>query len=125
MAELPFSSRRRRRVRGVGKITNVDIVAQTRPVRRRVILAKDLESEARPSRFKRTRDDVNLGRVVFAKLAVGIRARGVEIAEADRPESICTLEMREGMLNGKFGCPYELMVAVGCVSRNGVLPGSP
>ena len=66
---------------GVGEIAHVDVIAKAGAVRRRVVVAEHLQGAAAGDSVERTRDDVNLRRVILADLAVRIRARRVEVAE--------------------------------------------
>src|SRR5262245_1713768 len=68
----------------VREIDDMKVVAQTRTVRRRIVLTEDVERCALASRFERARYHVNLGGMVFTELSVGIGAGGVEVSEADR-----------------------------------------
>ena len=66
------------------EVADVDVVAQARAVRRRVVVAEDLEGAPPQRRVDRARDHVDLRRVILAQLAVRVGARGIEIAQRDR-----------------------------------------
>ena len=83
----------------VGQIGHVDVVAQARAVRRRVVVAEHLQALAAGRGVDRARDDVNLRRVILAELAVGIGAGGVEIAKRDRADAVRALEVRKRALD--------------------------
>ena len=58
-------------------------------------------------RLDRARDEVDLRRMVFAELAVGIGASRIEVAERRPPDPVGALEMRKRPLHG------QLRLAVG------------
>ena len=92
----------------VGQVGYVDVVAQTGAVRGRVVLSVDLHSGSGLCRRNRARNDMNLWIVIFAELAVGIRAGRVEIPQPDRPDAVCALEVRQCPLHRQL----RLAVAV-------------
>ncbi len=69
------------------EIDHVNVVANTRTVRRRIIITKDLDVSAFPGRcLQGDRNDVALRIVIFAALFT--RARGVEISQRRVPEPV-------------------------------------
>ncbi len=73
--------RQRQHVR-VGQVLDMDIVADGGAVGRRIVGAEDVDGGAPPERgLQHERDEVGLGLVLLADLALGIGAGGVEIAQ--------------------------------------------
>src|SRR6185369_6782412 len=107
----------------VGQIHHVYIVAETGAVGSRVILAEDIDRRPSPGRFYRARDYVNLRCVVLTEFPVRIGTRGVEVSQADRSDSIRTLEVRQRMLDGKLRLSVRIdrrrrmSLANGCLHR--------
>ncbi len=66
-------------------------------------------------RRDRARNQVDLGVVILAELAVGIRAGRVEITQRHREQSVCALEVRQRTLDRELG----LAVAVDRLLRMG------
>ena len=92
---------------GVGQVGHVDVIAKARPIRRRIVLAEDVERGAAQRRLERARDHVDFRCVVFTELAVRVRAGGVEVAQADRADPVGALEVRQRVLD------RQLRLAVG------------
>ena len=64
----------------VGKVENMDVVANAGSVRRRIVGTEDLQAGSRPQRRRKgERDQVGLWGVVLTTLLAG--ARGVEVTE--------------------------------------------
>ena len=95
----------------VCQITHVNVVAQARAIRCWVILAEDVDGRPSASGLDRARDHVNLGSVILAELAFGIRTGGVEVAQPDRPDAVRPLEVRKGMLDRELGLSVRSSLA--------------
>src|SRR5204862_7039842 len=78
------------------------VVAEAGTVGGRIVRAKGLERRTAAGRVEGARNDVNLRRMILAKLAVRIRAGGVEIAQSDRPDAVRALEVRQRVLDSQF-----------------------
>jgi hypothetical protein len=99
---------------GVSQIDNVDVIAKARAVWRRIVLAENLERGTARCCLERARDHVDFRRVIFPQLAVRIRARRIEVTQANRSEAVRTFEVRQRVLH----CQFRL--AVGVDRRGGV-----
>src|SRR5262252_4217044 len=86
-----------------GQVADMNVVAQAGAIRRRIVVAEHLKPRAPGRRVDRSRDDVNLRRMIFADFAVGIGTRGVEIAKRHEVNAVRALEMRERSLDGQLG----------------------
>ena len=65
----------------LGQIRDVDVIADTRAVRRRVIGAEQLQRRTPPQHgIDRQRDQMRFRIVILAEPPGGIRAGGVEVA---------------------------------------------
>src|SRR5262245_47792433 len=87
----------------LGEVRDMDVVAQTGAVRRRVIVAEHLEFGAACRRRDGTRDEMDLWSMILADLSARIRARGVEVTEHNRAQAVRTLEMPKRALHGQLG----------------------
>ena len=88
---------------GIRQIGDMNVVAQTGSVGCRIVLSEDLDRTASRRRLERARDDVNLRRMILAKLALGIGAGGVEVPQPDRCNPVGAFEVRQRVLDGQFG----------------------
>jgi hypothetical protein len=70
------------------EVDDVHVVAHGRAVGRRVVGAEELQRRAARRRRDRERDEVALGRVVLAELAVRVGARGVEVAQRGPAQAV-------------------------------------
>ncbi len=86
----------------VREIAHVDVVAQARAVRRRIVVAEHPQPVAPARCVDRPGNDVNLRRVVFAELTVRIRAGGVEISQRDGVNAVRLLVVRQRPLDGQL-----------------------
>ena len=77
-----------------GQIRHMNVIAQARSVRRRVIVAEDLQSASAGRRVDRPGDDVDFRRVILADLAVRVGARRVEVPQRHGTNAIRPLEVR-------------------------------
>ena len=97
---------------GVGQVGDVDVVAYAGPVRRGVVIPEDLDRPRDPAgrgrqrHLQYVRDQVRLGGVAFPvplPALVLMRARHVEVAQADRAEAVHPRELAEAGVHGELG----------------------
>ena len=74
---------------GISQIINMNIVANTRPVRGVVIRTKDGDIGSTSIGDRQHKwDEMRFGVVAFAKLTLRVRPRSIEIAQADPAQPI-------------------------------------
>src|SRR4029079_10753441 len=84
------------------EVGHMDVVAKTGTVRRVVVRAVDRKGRAAEGRVDRPRNDVDLGVVILAEVAVRIGARSVEVAQRRPFQSVGYLEVRQRTLDGEL-----------------------
>ena len=87
----------------IGQVAHVNVVAQAGAVGRRIVVAEHLQRPPAGRRFDRARNQVDLGLVVLADRAVGMRARGIEVAQRDPAQAVRALDMRQRALDRQLG----------------------
>ena len=107
----------------------MDVIADRGAVRRVEIAAEDRELIAFViGAFQRQRDHVRFAGMALAGLAVAVCASGVEIAQRDRADAMCLVEVAEDALHHQFrhavGIDRVLRMRLvdrlaGCVSKSG------
>ena len=108
----------------VGEVRDVDVVADARPVRGRVVVAEDGQLGAALGGGQDVRDEVGLGVVVLAE-RVG-RAGDVEVAEAHAAEPVGrAVPARARPRTCASISPYGLIGRSGASSGIGVASGTP
>src|SRR5207249_7713033 len=71
-----------------GQIRHVDVIADARPVRGRVVLAENLRRLRAPEdHVQEPRNQMGFRRMVFANGAVRIRPRGIEVTQRNEADS--------------------------------------
>ena len=99
---------------GVGQVGDMDVVAHRGAVGRRVVGPEDLRPPARPQRrADDERNQVRLGIVILADLAVGIGAGGVEVAEAAYRQAVISPYQRSIFSTISLDSPYGFTGACG------------
>ena len=83
------------------------VIAKAGAIRRRIVLPEHVERRPALRRLERPGNDMDLGGMIFAQLAVRVGPGRVEIPQTDRPDAIGPLEVRERVLN------RQLRLAVG------------
>src|SRR5712671_3274273 len=103
---------------GLGKVINVNVIANAGAVGRGIIRAEDLD--LRPLAKNGLQDERNEMRfriVIFANLGIGAGAGGVEIAECSTGPAIGRRIIGQGALHGKFGPAVWINRSLGLVLR--------
>ena len=90
---------------GIREVGHVNVVAKTGAVRRRIVVPEHAQSGPARRRFERAGNEVDLGLMVFAQFAVGIRAGGVEVPQRRPPQADGALEMRNARSTASFVSP--------------------
>ena len=85
------------------QIRDVDVVAEARAVRRRIVVAEHLKSPEAERRVDRTRDHVGFRMVILTELTLGIGAGGVEVAKCHRPKAVGALVVRQRTFDRELG----------------------
>ena len=92
----------------IGEIGDVHVIALARAVRRRVVVAEDLQAAAAGGRLDGPWDEVDLRRMILADLTLGVGAGRVEIPQRDVADVVRAAEMRQRV----FDRQLRLAVAV-------------
>src|SRR6516162_2098011 len=89
---------------GFGQILDVDVIANRRPVRRRIIGAVDVDMRAlSKGSLQYERDEVCLRCVQLTDFAAGIGAGRVEVTQRHRAQAVSLPVRVKGPLNREFG----------------------
>ena len=108
------------------QVVDVDVVAQAGAVRRRVVVAKDLQGwAASGGRIDRQRDKVRLGIMVLADRAIGRGPRGVEVAKGGKAQAVGGRDRRQRVLEVELGLAIRVDGAWGELSTMGIFAGMP
>ena len=101
------------------QIVHVDVVAEARAVRRRVVVAEHVKGAAPHGRIDRARNHVELRIVILAELPFRVGARGVEVPERDRAKAVRALVVWQRVLDGELGLAIGVDRALGQVLVDG------
>ena len=88
---------------GARDVHDMDVVADAGAVRRIVVGAENLNRRAAPSGFEDERDQVGLGIVRLAYLAVRVGTRRVEVAQRHLRQSVRRAEVHQHVLDDELG----------------------
>ncbi|MCY1299451.1 hypothetical protein D9M70_489790 [compost metagenome] len=91
---------------GVGKVGHVNVVANAGSIRRRIVVAEDVEPfDPAGRRHQGTRYEMRLGIVPFRELSFRIGACGVEVAQRDGAEIIGARIVAKHQLDHQLRAP--------------------
>ena len=104
----------------LGEIADVDVVAQAGAVGRRIILPEHAERRPAVGGANRERDQVKLGRMIFANRAIGMRARRVEIPQRDPANAVRPFDVRQRLFDRQLGLAVgvDRLLAFGLENRH-------
>ena len=95
----------RARVR-VGKVEDVDEIANAGAIPRIIVRAENLKMRPAAQRcIHRDRDGVRFRRVPFANSAFRVSSSGIEIAQNERAESLMAIEISQDLFDDELALP--------------------
>ena len=95
----------RTRVR-IGKVEDVDEIANTGAIPRIIVGAENLKLRPAAQRcIHRDRDSVRFRRVPFSNPAFRVSTSGIEIAQDEGAESLIAIQISQGLFDDELGLP--------------------
>ena len=99
---------RARNMRG-GEIVDVNVIAHTCAVGCRVIAAEHVERiDVARRRHQGARNEMRLGVVALARLAIGIAATGIEITQRHEADAVSHVKVTAQLLHHQFGVAIRI-----------------